>query len=133
MDDSQYRSFSWRWTIASALIFIVAELVLGGLVGQLVVGRFMSLGLRFLLQGVLHLASFLVGGFIVGLISPGVRTSEPAVGAFLSVALMLALSLFTPYSFIRFSLTKMLIGGGIAIMLALAGARLAERIVGNID
>jgi hypothetical protein len=133
MDDINHRPFSPRWMIASALIFIASELLLGGLVGELVVGRFMSMGLRFMLQGLLYVTSFFVGGFIVGLISPGIRTTEPAVGAFLSVTIMLALSLFTPYSFIRFSLMKMLAGGGVAFLLALTGARLGERVVGNID
>lgn len=112
-------------------IFILAELFLGGLIGNIVVGRFMSLSLRFMLQGLLNLVSFFIGGFIIGLISPGIRIREPAVGAFLSVSIVLCLSFFTPYSFIRFSLTKMLIGGGIAFFLALAGARIGEKVAGN--
>ena len=91
----------------------------------------MSLNLRFLLQGLLNLISFFIGGFIIGLISPGIRIFEPALGAFLSVALMLCLSFFTPYSFIQFSMTKMLIGGAIAFFLALTGARVGEKIAGN--
>jgi hypothetical protein len=91
----------------------------------------MSLSLRFTLQGLLNLVSYFIGGLIIGLISPGLRIHEPAAGAFLSVTLMLSLTLFTPYSFIRFSLTKMLIGGAIAFWLALLGARLGEKIAGN--
>ena len=91
----------------------------------------LCLSLRFMLQGLLHLISFFIGGFIIGLISPGIRIYEPAVGAFLSVSFMLALSLFTPYSFIQFSVTKMLIGGLIAFVLALVGARLGEKLAGN--
>ena len=112
-------------------IFIAAELILGGIVGDVVVGRFMSLSLRFLIQGLLNLLSFFIGGFIIGAVSPGRRIHEPAIGAFLSVALMLILSLFTPYSFIRFSLAKMLLGGAIAFCLALTGAKLGERLTGN--
>ena len=112
-------------------IFIGFELVLGGLVGQVVMGRYMSHSLRFLLQGALNLASYFIGGVVIGVISPGLRIQEPAVGAFLSVALMLSLSLFTPYSFIRFSLFKLLIGGGIAFILALTGAKLGERLTGK--
>ena len=84
-----------------------------------------------MMQGLLYVISFFVGGFITGLISPGLRVREPAVGAFLSVALMLVMSVFTPYSFIRFSLQKMIVGGAIAFVLALAGARLGERMTGN--
>ena len=113
------------------VVFIGVELLLGGIVGELVVGRFMSLGLRFMLQGSLYLAGFFAGGLIVGLVSPGLRIREPAAGAFISVALMLALSIFTPYSFIRFSLFKMIVGGAIAFCLALTGARIGEKLTGH--
>ncbi len=132
MSDPDYQPFSKNWMITSAGIFIAVELFLGGLIGEVVVGRFLSISLRFLIQGLLNLVSFFIGGFIIGLISPGIRTREPAVGAFLSVALMLCLSFFTPYSFIHFSFSKMLIGGVVAFFLALAGARLGERVAGNI-
>jgi len=125
------RPFSTKWMLASMAIFIGAELLLGGLVGEVVAGRFMSLSLRFLLQGLLNLVSYFIGGFIIGAISPGLRIHEPAAGAFLSVALMLCVSLFTPYSFIRFSMTKMIIGGAIAFCLALAGAKLGEKVTGS--
>jgi hypothetical protein len=131
MGYSENQPFSKKWVIASTAIFVAVELFLGGLIGNIVVGTFMSLNLRFMLQGLLNLLSFFIGGFIIGLISPGIRIWEPAVGAFLSVSLMLCLSFFTPYSFIQFSLTKMLIGGGIAFFLALAGARMGEKVAGN--
>lgn len=131
MNEPIEQSFSKKWMFASVAIFIGVELILGGLVGNVVVGRFLSRSLYFILQGVLNLVSFFIGGFIIGLISPGIRIREPAVGAFLSVSIMLCLSIFTPYSFIHFSLTKMLVGGVIAFSLALVGARLGEKIVGN--
>ncbi|MBT4138618.1 MAG: hypothetical protein HOE48_11920 [Candidatus Latescibacteria bacterium] len=112
-------------------IFIGIELFLGGLIGNLLVGRFMSISLKFLLQGLLNLVSFFIGGFVIGLISPGIRIHEPAVGAFLSVSLMLCITFFTPYSFIHFSFTKVIIGGAIAFFLALSGAKLGERVIGN--
>lgn len=132
MKNSKTHPFSTKWMFASMGIFITVELFLGGLVGNLVVGTYMSISLRFVLQGLLHLVSFFIGGFIIGLISPGIRIDEPAIGAFLSVAIMLGLTFFTPYSFIQFSLTKMLVGGVIAFILALLGARLGERLVGNV-
>ena len=131
MGSSETQPFSKKWVLASTAIFVAVELFLGGLIGNLVVGTFLSLNLRFLLQGLLNLISFFIGGFIIGLISPGIRIFEPALGAFLSVALMLCLSFFTPYSFIQFSMTKMLIGGAIAFFLALTGARVGEKIAGN--
>lgn len=131
MNEPIEQSFSKKWMFASVAIFIGLELILGGLIGNVVIGRFLSRSLYFILQGVLNLVSFFTGGFIIGLISPGIRIREPAVGAFLSVSIMLCLSIFTPYSFIHFSLTKMLVGGVIAFSLALVGARLGEKIVGN--
>lgn len=131
MNDPTPNTFSKKWMLASMAIFIGVELFLGGLIGELVVGRFMSISLRFMIQGLLYLISFLIGGFIIGLISPGIRTLEPALGAFLSVTIMLGLTFFTPYSFIRFSLTKMIIGGIIAFALALWGAKLGEKVTGN--
>jgi hypothetical protein len=128
---SDSRPFSKKWMCASMGIFIAVELLLGGLIGDVLIGRYMSISLQFLSQGLLHIVSFFIGGFIVGLVSPGLRVQEPAAGAFLSVSLMLALSVFTPYRIIQFSLLKMLIGGVIAFCLALAGARLGERITGN--
>jgi len=131
MMNTKYQSFSVKWMFASMAIFIGIELLLGGLIGHVVIGRFMSLSLRFLIQGLLNLVSFFIGGLIIGAVSPGLRIHEPAAGAFLSVALMLCLSLFTPYSFIRFSLTKMIIGGAIAFCLALTGAKIGERLTGQ--
>ena len=131
MKYANYQSFSMKWVLISMAIFIGVELFLGGLIGKIVIGRFMSLSLRFLLQSLLNLVSFFIGGLIIGVISPGLRIHEPATGAFLSVTLMLGISFFTPYSFIRFSLSKMLIGGAIAFCLALTGARIGERISGN--
>ena len=131
MNQPAERPFSRKWVVGSMVLFITIELLLGGVVGTLVAGRFTSLSLRFLLQGLLNLVSYFIGGFIIGAVSPGLRILEPAVGAFLSLALMLCLSLFTPYSFIQFSLTKMLVGGAIAFGLALAGARVGEKMMGN--
>jgi hypothetical protein len=131
MSGTHDQAFSLKWVVFSLFIYIAAELILGAWVGSIVVGTFISMSLRFLLQGLLNLVSYFVGGFIIGLISPGLRIYEPAAGAFLAVSLTLMLSFFTPYSFIQFSLTKMLLGGGMAFFLALAGARLGERLSGN--
>jgi len=128
MRDLRDQTFSWKWVFISMAVFIGIELILGSIVGGIIVGRYKSISLGFLLQGLLHLASFFVGGLAIGLFSPGIRIREPAVGAFCSVALMLAMSLFTPYAFIRFSLNKMLLGGAIAFGLALLGARIGERL-----
>lgn len=129
---TEERPFSIPWVFISLFTFVAVELLLGGLLGNVVVGRYMSISLRFYIQGLLHLTSFFVGGMVVGVLSPGVRIQEPAAGAFLAVGLMLIMTVFTPYSYIRFSLTKLLIGGVIAYALALTGAKLGERVMGNL-
>jgi len=124
--------FSWTWVIISMVIFVGFELLIGGLLGGFLQGRYRSLSTSFLIQGTLNLASYFIGGLLIGLISPRVRINEPAVGAFLAVALMMALTIFTPYSFIRFSLGKLVVGGIIAFALALTGAKLGEKLTGNL-
>lgn len=111
--------------------FVALELLLGGLVGHVLLGRYTSISTGFLLQGVLNLSSYFLGGVLIGLVSPGLRIYEPAVGAFLAVAAMLAMTLFTPYTFMRMTQDKLVLGGLIAFALALVGARLGERLAGN--
>ena len=57
--------------------------------------------------------------------------SISAIVTSFAFTLVLSLSILTPYSFIHFSLSKMLIGGAIAFWLALAGEKLGERAAGN--
>ena len=133
MTDTNNEKFSRKWMFISMAIFIAVELFLGGFIGRVILGKFISISLFFLVQGILHLSSYFIGGFIIGVISPGKRIYEPAAGAFLAVTIMLGFSIFTPFSFIRFSLSKMLIGGAIAFFLALTGARMGERLMGNRD
>ena len=125
------RPFDLKWVLVSMGVFIAAEILFGALLADVLAGPVTSMTLRFMLQGVLNLLGFFVGGVLIGLFSPGLRIREPAMGAFLCVVLMMVLTLFTPYSFIRFSLTKMLIGGAVAFWLALVGARFGERLAGN--
>lgn len=126
------REFSWAWTAGAFALFIAVELFIGGLIGELLLGRYRSIALGFTLQGLLHVVSFLIGGFLVGLVSPGKRMVEPAVAAFASVAFMFVLTVFTPYSWFIFSVSRVIVGGGLAFVLALAGAWLGERITGNV-
>ena len=132
MNTTRKTTFSKKWMLFSMIVFIAVELILGGIIGNFLIGRFTSIGLNFLLKGLLYLVSFFIGGLIIGIISPGIRIAEPALGAFLSVALMLILSIFTPYRFIQFSLTKMVIGGCIALILAMYGAHVGERLIQKI-
>lgn len=132
MGQAKTRPFSTGWVVASVLLFMGVELFLGGFVGEVICGRYFSQMLALRLQVVLNLSSYFIGGFIIGLISPGIRMLEPAIGAAISVALTLLIAVFLPSVFLRVTQDKLLIGGAIAFALALAGAYLGERLAGNI-
>lgn len=120
------------WIVYSLLIFIAVELLLAGLLGHLIFSRFVPHTLMYTLEVILMLSSFFVGAALVGFISTEVRILEPAIAAFLFVLITLAISLFSPYSFMVFTWTKALIGGGIAFCLAWMGASLGEKLEAKI-
>jgi hypothetical protein len=124
------RPFSQAWLWISVAVFIAVNLLLGELVAPLLKG-FVSMNARFTLEGLLNLASYFLGGVAIGVASPGVRVSEPAAGAFLSIVIMATVSLFSPISFFRFRLTYVVVGGLVALFLAMSGAKLGERLTGN--
>ena len=108
--------------------FIIAEIAIAGLFEANLFISFIPQSFRYLVEVVSFALSFLIGGLVVGLISPSVRVLEPAIAAFLSVILLLSNGFFTPNSFAHFSIMKMLIGGSIASALAAYGARIGEKI-----
>ncbi|MBN2361315.1 MAG: hypothetical protein JXR83_17815 [Deltaproteobacteria bacterium] len=126
------RPFSTAWLAISVLVFCGIELILGGVIGKVIVGRYVSQMLHLKLQLALNLSSYFLGGLLIGLVSPGIRILEPAIGALVSVAMVLAISFFLPYTFMHMGMGNLLIGGGIAFVLALLGARLGEKLVGNL-
>jgi hypothetical protein len=81
----------------------------------------------------MHLLSFWLGGVAVGIISPRIRLFEPAVGAFCAVMITFMMSFFMPTHWMSFDLNRLAIGGGIAFVLALAGAWTGEKIMGNVS
>mgnify|MGYP006429166729 CR=1 FL=1 len=131
MSETPFQPFAKKWMFISMAIFIASEILIGIFIGNIIVGRYVSMGLQFMLQGFCMILAFFVGGVIVGFISPGLRVFEPAVGAFLSVSTMGAITLLTPSRFFHFSLTKVILGGALAFGLALAGAKIGEKLSGN--
>ena len=123
--------FSWKWTAISFVIFVLMETMIGAVIGQFIVGKYVSHNLQFLMQGLCNVGSYFVGGFVIGFISPGLRIYEPAAGAFFAVAGTLILTVFSPFTFLAFSMPKMMIGGAIAFFLAMTGAKFGERLSGN--
>ena len=118
---------------ASIFIFMAVELFFGGFIGEVLVGAYVSHMWHMKAQLLLNLSAFVVGGFLVGFFSPGVRMVEPAVGAFFSVILVGMMGYFLPYSFIGFHDMSLFIGGTIAFGLALMGAYTGEKLMRNVD
>jgi hypothetical protein len=133
MADSSSRPFSVPWTIVSVVLFLAVELIIGTWLGPLIIGKYVSPMFHYQVQMLMHLLSFYLGGLAVGVLSPGVRITEPAAGAFVSVLVVFLMSFFMPTWYFQFDLTKVLVGGGIGFALALAGAWQGEKLMGNID
>ena len=110
------------------VIFLSIELLLGGFIAPLLSGRFVGRVFLLRIEVLLMLTSYFVGGLFVGVISPGIRIFEPAIGAFFAVLCTFIYSFFTPHRFFGFALNRRIIGGIIAFVLALFGADLGERI-----
>lgn len=121
------RGFSFSWVWASFAMFLCVELLLSGLVGNIIGRGFLGHVAALKLEVILMLASFFLGGWLIGLLSPGVRMIEPALGAGLAVASTFLITLFTPSVFYCMSTDKVLKGGLVAFVLALLGARLGEK------
>ena len=124
------KDFSTRWFVMSIGIFLFTEIALGILAGNLLQGYTTQM-VHYRIQVILHLTSFLLGGFVVGAISPGIRITEPALAAFCSVGLTMIFAWFVPQIFLRLELSKLFLGGGLAFVLAFSGAMAGEKFVGN--
>lgn len=125
------RSFSRRWLLFSILIFTGLELLIGGWLASIFAGRNVSHMLSLRVELLMSLASYFVGGFLVGLISPGPRLVEPAIGAAVSVVFTFLIAFFTPVIFFHADPSRMFVGGVLAFLIALAGAHFGEKLTGN--
>lgn len=133
MRDNDPPMFSTSWCVASIVLYTVMELVVGSVIGPHIVGTYVSPMLHMRVMTAMHLLSFYLGGIGVGVLSPGVRLVEPAVGAFISVFIAMLMAVFMPTPFLAISLGKLVMGGGIAFVLALAGAWTGEKWMGNVE
>ena len=77
LSPKSFPKFSWTWVLVSFVIFVAAEVALGVLVGHVMLGRYTSISLRFMMQGLLNLISYVVGGFVVGLFPLGCACWSP--------------------------------------------------------
>jgi hypothetical protein len=125
-------NLDWRWIgIGVAIMFglnIVASLIIAALIGgdipeaattpeeaAATIG-----GGRLLLGAVISILSFAIGGYIVGLKSPGRTILEPGISAAIAVVIGLVISgALTP--------ANLLLGGLVPFIAGLAGGYLGER------
>ncbi len=112
--------------------FIAAEIIVGGFLGELIMGRMLSINTGFLLQGLLNLAGFVIGGFAIGVISPGRRIAEPAVAGFAAMVLIAVLTIFVPFRYLGYGGPSLLLAGFLAAGFGAFGAYLGERVTGNL-
>ncbi len=133
MNYEKKKKFSWPWVFVSIFIFIGIELFFGGYVSKIVAGRYVGRIMWFKLEMIMMLASYFLGGLLVGLFSPSIRIFEPAIGASLAVLGTLIYSFFIPMvRCFGFSSDRALIGGAIVFVLALLGADCGERIAARL-
>ena len=125
------RPISTKWVVLSVLIFTAFEVLLGQGVTKLLEGSTTSHMLMLRIELALMSVSFLAGGFLIGVLSPGPRLLEPAIGAAITVVFTFLIAFFSPIVVFQASLSRMVIGGSLGFVLALFGAHLGEKITGN--
>lgn len=127
--------FSFNWIIGSTVFYLMMQVALG-ILAKLFVLPFIVAGFtRFLTDGLILMAGFYIGSFILGVVSPGRRTLEPTLGAILAVIAAFSVSNFTPQMGGWFRLDGIAAAGTatmLAGILAYAGARSGEKLMGNI-
>jgi len=127
-----FRDLDWRWiAIGVAIMFglnLIASLILVPLIGDSVPATATNpqdaaaalSGGQLALGALLSIASFTIGGYIVGLKSPGRTIVEPGISAAIAVVIGLLLSGAC-------TLGNLLVGGLVPFLAGLLGGYLGER------
>lgn len=127
-----FGNLDWRWiAIGVAIMFglnLIASLILVPLIGDSVPATATNpqdaaaalSGGQLALGALISIASFTVGGYIVGWKSPGRTIVEPGISAAIAVIISLLLSG-------AFTLGNLLVGGLVPFLAGLLGGYLGER------
>ena len=127
-----FGDLDWRWiAIGVAIMFglnLIASLILVPLIGDSVPATATNpqdaaaalSGGQLALGALISIASFTIGGYIVGLKSPGRTIVEPGISAAIAVIIGLLLSG-------AFTLGNLLVGGLVPFLAGLLGGYLGER------
>ena len=128
-------SFSFNWVMISVFGYLAIQVALG-LGAKLFVFPFAGTDhTMFLAQGLIIIAGFYIGAFIIGVLSPGRRTVEPVLGAVLAVAAAFSVSNFTPQMggwFRLDGIAQMSVAALMAGTIAAFGAYSGEKLMGNV-
>ncbi len=130
--NAKVQPFAWRWVFASMMLFIALELALGEGMAHLLAGRVLSDGTSLLMRNGLQLAAFFTGGAIIGVVSPKLRLLEPALGAVGCMVLIVVMTWMTPIRFYGYGGVKLFAACVVSFGVALAGAWIGERVMGNV-
>lgn len=114
----------WRWVLVGIAFIYGAQLVLAG-AARLLGPAVEALQVHQALFLAFTLFSFMLGGFVVGLLSPGVSVLEPALAA-LGAALLDAL--LPPPTAAQMAAGSWLVIVSTGLLLALVGGWMGERI-----
>ena len=118
-----WQEFSWPWVWLSIGSFVLAQTLMDhGLVHMRTIHG------NLLLESLLNIATYYLGGLIVGVASPKVRVMEPAVAAVISLFLVMSVGMWMPFSFVSFRLVKTLFMSAVVFALAWTGAVHGEKL-----
>jgi hypothetical protein len=114
-------SIDWKWVGLGLIILLAVQAALSlafGLLGLL------TLGFGFILFVVLKPVTYFLGGMLTGYVSPGITIREPAIAAIIAAV---AGVLFDAGRSAGGRLIGIIISGAVALVLAIAGAQIGER------
>jgi hypothetical protein len=122
------QAFSWPWVWISLGSFVLAQFLMHGLIM-----RAASAHGLFLLEALIDVFTYVLGGFMVGAASPKVRVMEPAVAAVIALVLTLHVGMWMPFSFFSAGLAKTVVMSFVVAFCAYEGAVMGEKLTRQIQ
>ena len=122
---SELPSFSWFWVWTTVMAFVVCNTMLRGLFSN------MSMHGQLLAEALINIATYYLGGLVVGFLAPRSRTMEIASAGIISTLLVLTVGMLLPLPFLQASLGKIAFLGILAALLAMTGADHGRRLKGK--
>ena len=115
-------SLNWTWVFISVLIFLVSQAVINTVFA---IFGILTLGIGFILFIIAKPIAYFIGGYITGMLSPGLTIKEPAIGA---AIVAVGGVLFDAGTMYPGRIIGLILSGIVAFILATAGAQMGERV-----